>query len=171
MEHFINNLNIELKNQTDIFYAIALEAILDSMEYEYDSAILEYADDEIMQISLDGEELVLCYDFDSETGNIEFELLSQDEYEEEYGALEPDDLSDEDDTDEDDEDDGFLIYGVDVDKDGSMTMDGEYDYMDFTAYWNPEDESVFVLDEDNSDITEEMDEECLEEIQDYFDRS
>ena len=67
MEHFINNLNIELKNQTDIFYAIALEAILDSMEYEYDSAILEYADDEIMQISLDGEELVLCYDFDSET--------------------------------------------------------------------------------------------------------
>ena len=169
MEHFINNLNIELKNQTDIFYAIALEAILDSMEYEYDSAILEYADDEIMQISLDGEELVLCYDFDSETGNIEFELLSQDEYEEEYGALEPDDLSDEDDTDEDDEDDGFLIYGVDVDKDGSMTMDGEYDYMDFTAYWNPEDKSVFVLDEDNSDITEEMDEECLEEIQDYFD--
>ena len=169
MEHFINNLNIELKNQTDIFYAIALEAILDSMEYEYDSAILEYADDEIMQISLDGEELVLCYDFDSETGNIEFELLSQDEYEEEYGALEPDDLSDEDDTDEDDEDDGFLIYGVDVDKDGSMTMDGEYDYMDFTAYWNPEDESVFVLDEDNSDITEEMDEECLEEIQYYFD--
>ena len=169
MEHFINNLNIELKNQTDIFYAIALEAILDSMEYEYDSAILEYADDEIMQISLDGEELVLCYDFDSETGNIEVELLSQDEYEEEYGALEPDDLSDEDDTDEDDEDDGFLIYGVDVDKDGSMTMDGEYDYMDFTAYWNPEDESVFVLDEDNSDITEEMDEECLEEIQDYFD--
>ena len=159
MEHFINNLNIELKNQTDIFYAIALEAILDSMEYEYDSAILEYADDEIMQISLDGEELVLCYDFDSETGNIEFELLSQDEYEEEYGALEPDDLSDEEDTDEDDEDDGFLIYGVDVDKDGSMTMDGEYDYMDFTAYWNPED----------SDITEEMDEECLEEIQDYFD--
>ena len=58
MEHFINNLNIELKNQTDIFYAIALEAILDSMEYEYDSALLEYADDEIMQISLDGEELV-----------------------------------------------------------------------------------------------------------------
>ena len=159
MEHFINNLNIELKNQTDIFYAIALEAILDSMEYEYDSALLEYADDEIMQISLDGEELVLCYDFDSETGNIEFELLSQDEYEEEYGALEPDDLSDEDDTDEDDEDDGFLIYGVDVDKDGSMTMDGEYDYMDFTAYWNPEDESVFVLDEDNSDITAYYEEE------------
>ena len=145
MEHFINNLNIELKNQTDIFYAIALEAILDSMEYEYDSALLEYADDEIMQISLDGEELVLCYDFDSETGNIEFELLGQDEYEEEYGALEPDDLSDEDDTDEDDEDDGFLIYGVDVDKDGSMTMDGEYDYMDFTAYWNPEDESLMKI--------------------------
>ena len=106
MENFINNLNIELKNNTDIFYAIALEAILESMEYEYDSATLEYADDEIMQITLDGEELILCYDFDSETGNIEFELLDSDEYEEEYGPLALDDLSDEDD---DDEDDGFDI--------------------------------------------------------------
>ena len=166
MENFINNLNIELKNNTDIFYAIALEAILESMEYEYDSATLEYADDEIMQITLDGEELILCYDFDSETGNIEFELLDPDEYEEEYGPLDPDDYSDEDD---DDEDDGFDIYGVDVEKDGSMTMEGEYDYLDFTAFWNPEDGSVFVLDEDKADITEEMDEECLLEIQDYFD--
>ena len=164
MENFINNLNIELKDHTDIFYAIALEAILESMEYEYDSAILEYADDEIMQITLDGEELVLCYDFDSETGNIEFELLDPDEYEEEYGPLDTDDI-----TDEDEDDDGFFIYGVDVEKDGSMTMDGEYDYLDFTAFWNPEDSSVFVLDEDKADITEEMDEECLLEIQDYFD--
>ena len=164
MENFINNLNIELKNNTDIFYAIALEAILESMEYEYDSATLEYADDEIMQITLDGEELVLCYDFDSETGNIEFELLDPDEYEEEYGPLDTDDL-----TDEDEDDDGFFIYGVDVEKDGSMTMDGEYDYLDFTAFWNPEDSSVFVLDEDKVDITDEMDEECLQEIQDYFD--
>ena len=164
MENFINNLNIELKNNTDIFYAIALEAILESMEYEYDSATLEYADDEIMQITLDGEELVLCYDFDSETGNIEFELLDPDEYEEEYGPLDTDDL-----TDEDEDDDGFFIYGVDVEKDGSMTMDGEYDYLDFTAFWNPEDSSVFVLDEDKVDITDEMDEECLQEIQDSFD--
>lgn len=164
MENFINNLNIELKDHTDIFYAIALETILESMEYEYDSATLEYADDEIMQITLDGEELVLCYDFDSETGNIEFELLDPDEYEEEYGPLDTDDL-----TDEDEDDDGFFIYGVDVEKDGSMTMDGEYDYLDFTAFWNPEDSSVFVLDEDKVDITDEMDEECLQEIQDYFD--
>ena len=164
MENFINNLNIELKDHTDIFYAIALETILESMEYEYDSATLEYADDEIMQITLDGEELVLCYDFDSETGNIEFELLDPDEYEEEYGPLDTDDLMDEE-----EDDDGFFIYGVDVEKDGSMTMDGEYDYLDFTAFWNPEDSSVFVLDEDKVDITDEMDEECLQEIQDYFD--
>ena len=171
MENLINNLNIELNSHTDIFYAIALEAILESMEYEYDSATLDYADDEIMQITLDGEELILCYEFDPETGKIEFELLEPDEYEEDYGPLDTLDLWDEDDEDDedDDEDDGFLIYGVDVEKDGSMTMDGEYNYMDFTAYWNPEDSSVFVLDEDNSDITEEMDEECLEEIQDYFD--
>ena len=69
----------------------------------------------------------------------------------------------------DDENDGFFIYGVDVEKDGSMTMDGEYDYEDFTAFWNAEDGSVFVLDEDKVDITEEMDEEYLQEIQDYFD--
>lgn len=167
MENYINNLSIEFKNHTDIYYAIALEAILESMEYEYDSTTLEYADDEIMQITLDGEELILCYDYDSETGNIEFELLDPDEYEEEYGPLDIDDLIDKESADNDEED-GFLIYGVDVEKDGSMTMDGEYEYMDFTAYWNPEDESVFVLDEDNTDITDEMDEECLEEIQDYF---
>ena len=61
MENYINNLNIELKNHTDIFYVIALEAILDSMEYEYDSATLEYADDEIMQVTLDGQELVSAF--------------------------------------------------------------------------------------------------------------
>ena len=164
MENLINNLNIELKNRMDIFYAIALEAILESMEYEYDSAVFEYADDEIMQITLDGEELILCYDYDSEGRNFEFKLLDPDEYEEEYGPLETDASEDED-----DENDGFFIYGVDVEKDGSMTMDGEYDYEDFTAFWNAEDGSVFVLDEDKVDITEEMDEEYLQEIQDYFD--
>ena len=164
MENPVNNLNIELKDPADIFYAIALEAILESMEYEYDAATLEYADDEVMQITLDGEEFVLCYDFDSETGNIEFELLDSDEYEEEYGPLDTYDL-----TDEDDEDDSFFIYGVDVEKDGSMTMDGVYNYLDFTAFWNPEDGSVFVLDEDKTDITEDMDEDCIQEIQDYFD--
>ena len=164
METPVNNLNIELKDPADIFYAIALEAILESMEYEYDAATLEYADDEVMQITLDGEKFVLCYDFDSETGNIEFELLDSDEYEEEYGPLDTYDL-----TDEDDEDDSFFIYGVDVEKDGSMTMDGVYNYLDFTAFWNPEDGSVFVLDEDKTDITEDMDEDCIQEIQDYFD--
>ena len=164
MENPVNNLNIELKDPADIFYAIALEAILESMEYEYNAATLEYADDEVMQITLDGEEFVLCYDFDSETGNIEFELLDSDEYEEEYGPLDTYDL-----TDEDDEDDSFFIYGVDVEKDGSMTMDGVYNYLDFTAFWNPEDGSVFVLDEDKTDITEDMDEDCIQEIQDYFD--
>lgn len=164
MENPVNNLNIELKDPADIFYAIALEAILESMEYEYDAATLEYADDEVMQITLDGEKFVLCYDFDSETGNIEFELLDSDEYEEEYGPLDTYDL-----TDEDDEDDSFFIYGVDVEKDGSMTMDGVYNYLDFTAFWNPEDGSVFVLDEDKTDITEDMDEDCIQEIQDYFD--
>ena len=151
MENPVNNLNIELKDPADIFYAIALEAILESMEYEYDAATLECADDEVMQITLDGEKFVLCYDFDSETGNIEFELLDSDEYEEEYGPLDTYDL-----TDEDDEDDSFFIYGVDVEKDGSMTMDGVYNYLDFTAFWNPEDGSVFVLDEDKTDITEDM---------------
>jgi len=165
MENLINNLNIELKNQTDIFYAIALEAILESMECEYDAVALEYADDEIMQITLDGEELILCYNFDSETGNIEFELLDPDEYEEDFGPLDTDDES----QDDDDEDDGFFIYGVDVEKDGSMTMEGEYDYLDFTAFWNPEDSSVYVLDEDKVDITDEIDREFLQEIQDYFD--
>ena len=164
MENPVNNLNIELKDPADIFYAIAMEAILESMEYEYDAATLEYADDEVMQITLDGEKFVLCYDFDSETGNIEFELLDSDEYEEEYGPLDTYDL-----TDEDDEDDSFFIYGVDVEKDGSMTMDGVYNYLDFTAFWNPEDGSVFVLDEDKTDITEDMDEDCIQEIQDYFD--
>ena len=164
MENPVNNLNIELKDPADIFYAIALEAILESMEYEYDAATLEYADDEVMQITLDGEKFVLCYDFDSETGNIEFELLDSDEYEEEYGPLDTYDL-----TDEDDEDDSFFIYGVDVEKDGSMTMDGVYNYLDFTAFWNPEDGSVFVLDEDKTDITEDMDADCIQEIQDYFD--
>ena len=164
MENPVNNLNIELKDPADIFYAIALEAILESMEYEYNAATLEYADDEVMQITLDGEKFVLCYDFDSETGNIEFELLDSDEYEEEYGPLDTYDL-----TDEDDEDDSFFIYGVDVEKDGSMTMDGVYNYLDFTAFWNPEDGSVFVLDEDKTDITEDMDEDCIQEIQDYFD--
>ena len=114
--------------------------------------------------NLNIEKFVLCYDFDSETGNIEFELLDSDEYEEEYGPLDTYDL-----TDEDDEDDSFFIYGVDVEKDGSMTMDGVYNYLDFTAFWNPEDGSVFVLDEDKTDITEDMDEDCIQEIQDYFD--
>ena len=160
-----NILNISLANLSDIYYAVALKAILESIGYEYEYASLEYADDEIMHVFLDDEELILRYDFDADSGSIEFELLDVDEYEEEYGPLDDEFLDEED----FEEDDGFFIYGVDVEEDGSMTMDGEYDYQEFTAYWDAETRDVTVLDENDDDITDEISEEFYQEICDYFD--
>ena len=166
-----NILNISLSNPDDIFYAVALKTILESIEYEYEYATLEYADEEIMQVELDGEEFVLRYDFDPASSNVEFELMDLDEYEEEYGSLDDyffddDDFDDEDDFEE--FDDENLLYGVEIREDGSMIMAGEYDAEDISAFWDPEDDSITVLDENDEEITDDIDEEFMEEIRNYF---
>ena len=73
---------IKVDEDVDIFYGRAMSAILDDMELDFDLAVLDYADEEEMDVTIDGEEWVICFDQDEE--GIHFHLINPEEFEDNY---------------------------------------------------------------------------------------
>ena len=109
---------IKIDDAVDVFSARAMSAILDDMELDFDLAVLDYADEEEMDVVIDGEEWVICFDQDEE--GIHFHLITPEEFEDNYYQYaeydEDDDLSfDDDDEDHSDLDD--WLNDIDDDED------------------------------------------------------
>ena len=94
----------EIRFEEDVspFSVLAAKNILNEKQEDFDLAVIEYADDDCIDITIDGEERTIYY---AETDDgIAFEMIDSDEYDDimtDYSEYDEDD--DEDDEDEDDE--------------------------------------------------------------------
>lgn len=104
---------IKVDDAADAFSARAMSAILDDMELDFDFAVLDYADEEEMDVTIDGEEWVICYDQDEE--GFHFHLITPEEFEDNY--YEYAEYDDEDELDEFDFEDEDWPEGSDEDDD------------------------------------------------------
>ena len=94
---------IKVDDAADAFYARAVSAILDDMELDFDLTVVDYADEEAIELTIDGEEWVLCYDQDEE--GFHFNLITPEEFDDNYYRYAPyddDDNLDEFDFEDDD---------------------------------------------------------------------
>lgn len=93
----------EIRFEEDVspFSVLAAKNILNEKQEDFDLAVIEYADDDCIDITIDGEERTIYY---AETDDgIAFEMIDSDEYDDimtDYSEYDEDD--DEDDEDEDD---------------------------------------------------------------------
>ena len=109
---------IKVDSDIEIFYGRAMSAILDDMELDFDLAVLEYADEEEMDVTIDGEDWVICFDQDEE--GVHFHLITPEEFEDNYYRYA-----------EYDEDDEDLPFDDDDFSDLEDWMDENEDYDEF----------------------------------------
>lgn len=101
----------EIRFEEDIspFYVLAAKNVLNEKQEDFDLAVIEYADDDCIDITIDGEERTIYY---AETDNgIAFEMIDSDEYDDimtDYSEY------DEDEDDDDDGDDLFDHFDDDM---------------------------------------------------------
>ena len=105
----------EIRFEEDVspFSVLAAKNILNEKQEDFDLAVIEYADDDCIDITIDGEERTIYY---AETDDgIAFEMIDSDEYDDimtDYSEYDEDDDEDEDDLpdryDDDDMEGGVL---------------------------------------------------------------
>ena len=111
----------EIRFEEDVspFSVLAAKNILNEKQEDFDLAVIEYADDDCIDITIDGEERTIYY---AETDDgIAFEMIDSDEYDDimtDYSEYDEDD-------DEDDEDEDDLLDRYDDDMEGGV-LDSVY---------------------------------------------
>ena len=93
---------IKVDDVTNAFFARAASAILDDLEFDFDLAEIVYGDEEEIDLDIDGEDWVICYDQDED--GFHFHLLTGEEFDDQYyqyAAYDDDDSPEDEFNDED----------------------------------------------------------------------
>ena len=105
----------EIRFEEDVspFFVLAAKNVLNEKQEDFDLAVIEYADDDCIDITIDGEERTIYY---AETDDgIAFEMIDSDEYDDimtDYSEYDEDDDEDEDEDDLSDRYDDDMEGGV-----------------------------------------------------------